>query len=192
LLYDGSQWQIPKFQHFFILHRCQRTLILKADRNFGQVRSRVPKAADQSAKRILNAAGCCWPLYGTILVTHITKSLSDSVCYSSRVWEAWNQKTFWTTSILACLVLACYSWYSLCFHTTRNYLIRDELSTTFSQNITKNTTSTMYSYFSSRMCMDGYWSPKYCDDFLNFSQSNPQCCDVLADLSRSTNNKWSH
>jgi hypothetical protein len=55
-------------------------------------------------------------------------------------------------------------------NTTRNYLICDTLSVTFSENITKNTASMTYSCFSSRMCIDGYWSPKHCDDLLNLSR----------------------
>jgi hypothetical protein len=40
--------------------------------------------------------------------------------------------------------------------TTRNYLTCDAFSATFSENITKITTSTTYFCFSSRMCTDGY------------------------------------
>jgi hypothetical protein len=39
---------------------------------------------------------------------------------------------------------------------TRNYLICDELSATFSENITKSTATTTYSCFLSRMCTHGY------------------------------------
>jgi hypothetical protein len=49
--------------------------------------------------------------------------------------------------------------------------------------------STTYSDFSSRMCTDGYWSPEHCDDLLNSSRFGPQRYDILADSSRSTNNK---
>jgi hypothetical protein len=54
--------------------------------------------------------------------------------------------------------------------TTTNYLIRDELSATFSGNIMKSTASATYFYFSSRMCTDRYWSPEHWDDLLNSSR----------------------
>jgi hypothetical protein len=46
-------------------------------------------------------------------------------------------------------------------NTTRNYLICNTFSATFSENITKITVSTTYSCFSSRMCTDVYWSPEH-------------------------------
>jgi hypothetical protein len=134
-------------------------------------------------------------------------------------------------------------------YTTRNYLICDAFSTTFSENITNvhcspehcddllnssrfydvflffvtdvhlspkhrdnlfnlsrfydvfiffitNTATiclicrdfTRYSYFSSRMCIDGYWSPIHHDDFLNSLQYDPQHRGVWADSSRSVKN----
>jgi hypothetical protein len=48
--------------------------------------------------------------------------------------------------------------------------------------------SMTYSYFSSRTCIDGYWSPNHHDDLLNSSQYGPQHRDVLADSSRSLKN----
>jgi hypothetical protein len=52
--------------------------------------------------------------------------------------------------------------------------------------------STTYSYFSSRMCIDGYWSPNHHDDLLNSSQYSPQHRDVLADSSRSVKKQPPH
>jgi hypothetical protein len=49
--------------------------------------------------------------------------------------------------------------------------------------------STTYSCFSSRMCTDGCWSPKHCDDLLYLSQSGPQHWNIWANLSRPTNTK---
>jgi hypothetical protein len=48
--------------------------------------------------------------------------------------------------------------------------------------------STTYFYFSSRTCIDGYWSPNHHDDLLNSSQYGPQHYDILADSSRSVKN----
>ena len=58
--------------------------------------------------------------------------------------------------------------------TTRNYLIYGRFSMTFLDNITNGTTSMMFFYFPSCMCIDGYWSPKHSDVLLNFSQSGPE------------------
>jgi hypothetical protein len=49
-----------------------------------------------------------------------------------------------------------------------------------------------YSYFSSRTCIDGYWSPKHHDDLLNSSQYGTQHSDVLADSSRSQKKQPPH
>jgi hypothetical protein len=89
-----------------------------------------------------------------------TFCFSCFICYSNMLRHMHLNVSLWFDK--------CCRWWVSMF-TTRYYLICDECSATFLENITKSTVSATYSCFSSRMCTDGYWSPEHCNDLLNSS-----------------------